>query len=58
MIADTNQMFADARDEHPEFAGATAAVTFFFEEQPGAYNSEDIRSRAHRARVRDPGRDR
>ena len=46
VIADTNQMFADARDEHPEFAGATAAVTFFFEEQPGAYNSEDIRSRA------------
>ena len=46
VIADTNQLFADARDAHPEFAGATAAVTFFFEDQPGAYNSEDIRSRA------------
>jgi iron complex transport system substrate-binding protein len=46
VIADTNQLFADARAAHPEFTGATAAVTFFFEEQPGAYNSEDIRSRA------------
>jgi iron complex transport system substrate-binding protein len=46
VIADTKQMFTDAIAEHPEFAGASAAVTFFFEEQPGAYGSEDIRSRA------------
>lgn len=46
VIADTEQRFADVRAAHPEFAGATAAVTFFFEQQPGAYNSQDIRSRA------------
>ena len=46
VIADTEQLFADARAAHPEFEGATAAVTFFFEAQPGAYNSQDIRSRA------------
>ena len=46
VIADTKQLFTDAIAEHPEFEGATAAVTFFFEEQPGAYGSEDIRSRA------------
>jgi iron complex transport system substrate-binding protein len=46
VIADTKQLFADAIAEHPEFAGASAAVTFFFEGQPGAYGSEDIRSRS------------
>lgn len=46
VIADTEQLFTDAIAEHPEFAGATAAVTFYYEEQPGAYGSEDIRSRA------------
>jgi iron complex transport system substrate-binding protein len=45
VIADTEQMFADAIAAHPEFAGSTAAVTFFFEEQPGAYGSQDVRSR-------------
>jgi iron complex transport system substrate-binding protein len=48
VIADTEQLFADARAAHPEFEGASAAVTFFFEEQPGAYASEDVRSRALR----------
>jgi iron complex transport system substrate-binding protein len=46
VIADTKQLFADAIADHPEFAGASAAVTFFFEGQPGAYGSGDIRSRA------------
>ena len=46
VIADTKQLFADASAAHPEFEGATAAVTFYFEEAPGAYNSQDIRSRA------------
>lgn len=46
VIADTKQMFADAITDHPEFADATAAVTFYFDEQPGAYGSQDIRSRA------------
>lgn len=46
VIADTRQLFAEAIAEHPEFAGASAAVTFFFEDQPGAYGSQDARSRA------------
>jgi iron complex transport system substrate-binding protein len=45
-IADTRQLFADVRAEYPEFAGASASVTFFFESQPGAYSSQDIRSRS------------
>ncbi|MFN8023046.1 MAG: iron-siderophore ABC transporter substrate-binding protein [Acidimicrobiales bacterium] len=45
VIAETKQMFVDAIAEHPEFEGATAAVTFFYEGQPGAYGSQDIRSR-------------
>ena len=44
VIADTEQLIADARTEHPEFEGATAAVSFVFEELPGAYSSNDIRS--------------
>jgi iron complex transport system substrate-binding protein len=46
VVAETKQLYADALAEHPEFDGAAAAVTFFFEEQPGAYGSEDVRSRA------------
>lgn len=45
VIADTEQLFADALAAHPEFEGATAAVTFFFDGQPGAYGSQDSRSR-------------
>jgi iron complex transport system substrate-binding protein len=45
VIADTEQLFADVVAEHPEFQGATAAVTFYFQDQPGVYGSEDIRSR-------------
>lgn len=45
VIASTKQQFADAIEQHPEFVGATAAVTFFYEEQPGAYGSQDSRSR-------------
>lgn len=46
VIADTKQLYADAVAEHPEFTGATASVTFFFEGQPGAYASTDVRSEA------------
>lgn len=46
VIADTKQLFADAIAEHPEFAGATASVAFYFQDQTGAYASEDVRSRA------------
>jgi iron complex transport system substrate-binding protein len=45
VIADTKQLFTEAIAEHPEFAGASAAVTFFFREQPGVYSSQDVRSR-------------
>jgi iron complex transport system substrate-binding protein len=45
VIAETNALFADAIAAHPEFEGATAAVAFHFDGLPGAYGSEDIRSR-------------
>lgn len=38
-------MFAAVRDEHPEFTGATAGVTFLFEGDPGGYASQDSRAR-------------
>lgn len=44
VLADTEQLFADARAAHPEFDGATASVAFTFEELPGAYASTDVRS--------------
>jgi iron-siderophore transport system substrate-binding protein len=44
VLAETEQLFADARAAHPEFEGATTAVAFTFEELPGAYSSNDIRS--------------
>ena len=34
-----------AREEHPEFEGATASVAFLFDGQPGAYASADTRAR-------------
>lgn len=45
VIADIEAKYAAARDAHPEFEGATAAVAFYFEDMPGAYASGDIRSR-------------
>lgn len=36
---------AKARTDHPEFAGKTAAVAFLFDGSPGAYASQDSRSR-------------
>lgn len=44
VIDDTEARFAAVRDEHPEFEGATAAVSFTFEELPGAYASVDSRA--------------
>lgn len=44
VLADLDAQFAAARDEHPEFEGATAAVAFTFEELPGAYASGDNRA--------------
>lgn len=45
VVASLEQRFADAREAHPEFEGATAAVAFFYSDQPGAYASDDGRSR-------------
>jgi iron complex transport system substrate-binding protein len=45
VIDHVNELYAAARAAHPEFEGATAAVTFYFENKPGAYGSQDGRSR-------------
>jgi len=45
VIDHTNALFAEARAAHPEFEGATAAVAFEYEGEPGAYASADSRSR-------------
>lgn len=45
LVADIEQRFAEVRAANPEFDGATAAVTFVFEGSPGAYSSQDVRSR-------------
>ena len=38
-------LYADVREAHPEFEGATAGVTFMFDGSPGGYGSQDGRSR-------------
>jgi iron complex transport system substrate-binding protein len=45
VIEHVNGLYEAARAEHPEFNGATAAVTFYFDDAPGAYSSQDGRSR-------------
>ncbi len=45
VIAHVDALYEAARTAHPEFAGATAAVTFYFDDKPGAYSSQDSRSR-------------
>jgi iron complex transport system substrate-binding protein len=45
VVADTEDLFAQAREAHPEFEGASATVGFVFDGQPGAYASTDSRSR-------------
>jgi iron complex transport system substrate-binding protein len=45
LVADTEALIADAAKAHPEFAGKTTAVAFLYNDQPGAYSSDDIRSR-------------
>ena len=44
-IADIEARFAQIKKDHPDFAGKTAAVGFYFQEKPGAYSSTDARSR-------------
>lgn len=43
-IAALDARFAEARAAHPEFVGKTAAVAFWYDDQPGAYASLDPRS--------------
>jgi iron complex transport system substrate-binding protein len=45
LISGIEADYAEVKAAHPEFAGKTAAVAFFFNDQPGAYSSQDIRSR-------------
>ncbi|MGH1503261.1 MAG: iron-siderophore ABC transporter substrate-binding protein [Acidimicrobiales bacterium] len=44
IIENIDALYADTAAAHPEFEGATAAVTFFFNELPGAYASGDVRA--------------
>ena len=45
VVEHVNGLYEAARAAHPEFAGASAAVTFYFDDKPGAYSSQDSRSR-------------
>lgn len=45
LVGKVDGLFAAARKTHPEFEGASAAVSFFFDGKPGAYASQDGRSR-------------
>lgn len=43
LIADVDNKITEIKDAHPEWADHTAAVTFYYEGQPGAYFSIDPR---------------
>jgi len=45
LVADTEAKIAATAAAHPEFAGKSTAVAFFFNDLPGAYSSVDVRSR-------------
>ncbi|MGA9277331.1 iron-siderophore ABC transporter substrate-binding protein [Ilumatobacter sp.] len=45
VVADLEGRFEAARDAHPEWDGQTASVAFVTEQGPGAYTSQDTRSR-------------
>lgn len=45
VVTETETLFEAAREENPEFEGATAAVTFLFDGQPGGYGPSDTRAR-------------
>ncbi len=45
VVEHVNGLYEAARAAHPEFKGATAGVTFYFDDKPGAYSSQDSRSR-------------
>ncbi len=45
LVEHVEGLYATARIEHPEFESATAAVSFYYNDSPGAYASQDSRSR-------------
>ena len=45
VVADIEDRFASIREEHPEWSGLEASVAFVTEDGPGAYTSQDTRSR-------------
>ena len=45
LVSAIEERFADVRAKHPAFKGATAAVAFVYNNLPGAYASQDSRSR-------------
>jgi len=45
IVDDLEQRFAATRADHPEWEGQTASVAFVTEDGPGAYSSQDTRSR-------------
>lgn len=45
IIDDIDAQFEAARDANPAFSGATGAFAFLYQELPGAYASQDTRSR-------------
>ena len=45
LVEHVRGLYRAARTAHPEFEGATAAVSFFYNDSPGAYASQDSRSR-------------
>ena len=44
VTADVGARYAEVREAHPEFAGATASVAFQYQGQPGAYATGDARA--------------
>lgn len=45
IVTDLENRFAEIREAHPEFEGATLAVAFAFDGSPGVYASQDTRPR-------------
>ena len=45
IVAEVEADIVAAREAHPEWEGLTASVAFWFEDAPGAYTSQDTRSR-------------
>ncbi|WP_413691451.1 ABC transporter substrate-binding protein [Psychromonas sp. KJ10-2] len=43
-VATLKQKLQTIKTQHPEFEGKTAAVAFYYNKQPGAYASKDLRS--------------